>query len=79
MKSLRVFSLLVISHSLLAQKSQWVHPGANGRLVYGRDQSGIMIPDYSFAGYHSGGVALPTIYRAAWRLAAAPLSSRRFC
>ena len=61
MKSLRVFSLLVISHSLLAQKSQWVHPGANGRLVYGRDQSGIMIPDYSFVGYHSGGVSLPAI------------------
>ena len=35
--------------------------GANGHLVYGRDKSGVVIPDYSFAGYHGGGVALPSV------------------
>ena len=50
-----------LAPALLAQQSQWVHPGANGHLVYSRDKSGVMIPDYSFAGYHSGGVALPTV------------------
>jgi hypothetical protein len=60
-KSLRAATLLVFAHALLAQQSQWVHPGADGRLIYGRGKSGAVIPDYSFAGYHSGGVALPTI------------------
>jgi hypothetical protein len=60
-KSLRAASLLLLAHALLAQQSQWVHPGADGRLIYGRDKSGAVIPDYSFAGYHSGGVALPTV------------------
>jgi hypothetical protein len=60
-KSLRAATLLLFAHALLAQHSQWVHPGADGHLIYGRDKSGAMIPDYSFAGYRSGGVALPTI------------------
>jgi hypothetical protein len=60
-KSLRAATLLLFAHALLAQQSQWVHPGADGHLIYGRDKSGAMIPDYSFAGYHSGGVALPTV------------------
>ena len=50
-----------LAHALFAQQSQWVHPGANGRLVYRSDKSGAVIPDYSFAGYRSGGVALPTV------------------
>jgi len=60
-KSLRAAPLLLFAHALLAQQSQWVHPSANGHLVYGRDKSGVTISDYSFAGYHSGGVALPTV------------------
>lgn len=60
-KSLRAAALLLCAHGLLAQQSQWVHPGADGRLVYGRDKSGAVIPDYSFAGYRAGGVALPTV------------------
>ena len=43
------------------QQSQWVHPSANGRLIYHHDKNGVTIPDYSFAGYRSGGVALPTV------------------
>lgn len=60
-KSLRAASLLLFAHMLLGQHSQWVHPGANGHLVYGRDKYGVTIADYSFAGYHSGGVALPAV------------------
>lgn len=60
-RSLRAATLLLFAHALLAQQSQWVRPSANGRLVYSRDQNGVMIPDYSFAGYHSGGVALPSV------------------
>jgi hypothetical protein len=60
-KSLPATTLLLFAHTLLAQQSQWVHPSANGHLVYDRDKNGVMIPDYSFAGYHSGGVALPTV------------------
>jgi hypothetical protein len=54
-------TVLLFVHALLAQQSQWVHPGSNGRLVYFRGENGVTIPDYSFAGYHSGGVALPTV------------------
>jgi hypothetical protein len=53
--------LLALTASTNAQQSQWVHPNAQGQLVYGRDTKGVMLPDYSFAGYHAGGVALPTI------------------
>jgi len=60
-RSLRAATVLLFAHSLLAQQSQWVYPGAHGDLVYRRDRNGVTIPDYSFAGYHSGGVALPTV------------------
>ena len=39
-KSLRAATLLLFAHALLAQHSQWVHPGADGHLIYGRDKSG---------------------------------------
>ena len=61
LKPLCLVTLLIVVHALLAQQSQWVRPSANGRLVYSRDKNGVTIPDYSFAGYHSGGVALPTV------------------
>jgi hypothetical protein len=60
-KSLCAVTLLLSAQVLFAQQSRWVHPGPDGHLVYDRDKSGAMIPDYSFAGYHSGGVALPTV------------------
>jgi hypothetical protein len=44
-----------------AHQSQWVHPSADGHLIYHSDKNGVTIPDYSFAGYRSGGVALPTV------------------
>lgn len=44
-----------------AQTSTWVHPGADGRLVYRADERGNAIPDFSRAGYGGGGVALPEL------------------
>lgn len=42
-------------------QSQWVHLGADGRLVYEKSAKGDRIPDFSSAGYHGGGVALPHV------------------
>jgi len=40
---------------------RWVAPGPNGKLVYSYLTTGDRIPDFSSAGYHGGGVALPEI------------------
>jgi hypothetical protein len=44
----------------LTQKS-WVSLDAMGNLQYTSDAQGNRIPDFSFAGYGGGGVALPTV------------------
>jgi hypothetical protein len=44
-----------------ARQSEHVYVGADGRLVYVPYENGDRIPDFSFAGYGGGGVALPTI------------------
>ena len=41
--------------------SKRVYPGADGRLVYGPDAQGNVIPDFSHCGYMGGGVALPDV------------------
>lgn len=41
--------------------SAWVRPGADGKLVYNTTPRGDRILDFSFAGYMSGGVALPDV------------------
>lgn len=41
--------------------SSWVHPGADGRLVYRTTDRGDRIMDFSFAGYGGGGVPLPDV------------------
>lgn len=61
LKTLCLVAFLLVGHGLPAQHSRWVHPGGHGRLVYRRDKNGVTIPDYSFAGYRSGGVALPVV------------------
>jgi hypothetical protein len=61
LKTFSLVALSIVAPALPAQQSQWVYPGAHGDLVYRRDKNGVTIPDYSFAGYHSGGVALPTV------------------
>ncbi|WP_448699206.1 discoidin domain-containing protein [Mucilaginibacter sp. AW1-3] len=57
-------TILLLPAALLAQKkpqSQWVYPGANGKLVYKTTANGDRIMDFSQAGYMGGGVALPII------------------
>ena len=44
-----------------AAQSKWVHFGAKGRLVYAPSPKGDHIPDFSYAGYEGGGVALPSV------------------
>ena len=41
--------------------SEWVHPGADGKLVYKTTAAGDRIMDFSYAGYMAGGVALPNV------------------
>ena len=41
--------------------SSWAHYDSHGRLQYATDSAGNHIIDYSSAGYHGGGVALPTV------------------
>jgi hypothetical protein len=53
-------SLLLTAPQLSAQ-SAWVHYGPNGKLVYAHLANGDRIPDFSYAGYQGGGVALPNI------------------
>lgn len=41
-------------------RSEWVHTGAKGKLVYKTLAAGDRILDFSYAGYGGGGVALPS-------------------
>ena len=55
-----VLSLLAVWMRAGAAQSAWVHFGANSSLVYSNDNLGNRLPDFSFAGYEGGGVAIPT-------------------
>jgi hypothetical protein len=48
-------------HAQPAPQSEWVHPGANGKLVYKALPTGDRIIDFSHAGYGGGGVKLPVV------------------
>ena len=58
-------SAAVLGFALLAgiatAQSKWAGLGADGKMVYSRLSTGDRIPDFSFAGYKNGGVALPTV------------------
>ncbi len=61
MKTLiRICAVLLAATAVRAAQSQWVHFGPGGTLVYTNDDLGNQLIDYSYAGYQSGGVALPT-------------------
>lgn len=49
------------SQSSLTQQSRWVHYDTQGKLVYAYTSKGDHIPDFSYAGYEGGGVALPHV------------------
>src|ERR1700730_4665475 len=63
MRSFTALIVLCLVRITLAAppESEWVHPGADGKLVYKSTPRGDRILDYSFAGYRSGGVALPDV------------------
>lgn len=53
-------ALATLAVTLPAQ-SHWAYPGPHGKLVYTYTPKGDRIPDFSYAGYEGGGVALPTV------------------
>lgn len=55
-----LFSVVVFAAEPEAQ-SEWVHTGADGKLVYKTTPAGDRIMDFSHAGYMGGGVALPNV------------------
>src|SRR5215831_8839788 len=65
--SLKVAAALLLCSEALsavaaqAPTSEWVHPGADGKLVFKKTPSGDRIMDFSSAGYMGGGVALPNV------------------
>ena len=50
-----------VSASSMAQQSHWVKRGQDGKLMYTYTAQGDHIPDFSYAGYEGGGVALPNV------------------
>jgi len=52
---------LCLTSNTIAQTSQWVFPGPNGKLQYKTLPNGDRIMDFSTAGYMGGGVALPNV------------------
>jgi len=52
---------LAVAETNNLQKSEWVYPGPDGKLVYKTTATGDRIMDFSHAGYMGGGVALPTV------------------
>jgi hypothetical protein len=53
--------LLLAAAGAHAAQSSWVHFDNTHTLVYSNDNLGNRIPDFSFAGYDGGGVALPDV------------------
>lgn len=54
-------AVLVFSAGTLFAQSKWVQLGPDGKLVYAHSPQGDRIVDFSYAGYHGGGVALPSV------------------
>jgi len=61
MRPVRSLATLLVTAALLAAQgsSKWVFFGPDHRLQYRPDAQGNRIMDFSFAGYHGGGVKLP--------------------
>lgn len=73
-------SLLLMTSISVFGQATWVHFDTNGYMVYKTDNQGNRIPDFSYAGYEGGGVALPsnvTVQQTVSpRVATTPLTSR---
>lgn len=70
LRSIRLLTLLIavtvaaggwIAHAAEPATSEWVYPGADGKLVYKTTPAGDRIMDFSLAGYMGGGVLLPNV------------------
>ncbi|MGH9599671.1 MAG: hypothetical protein ACRD27_07380, partial [Terracidiphilus sp.] len=59
--ALALFAVLLCGSYTRAAESHWVRYGPHGKLVYTYTAKGDRIPDFSFAGYEGGGVALPFV------------------
>ena len=57
------FAMLSMSSltSQLHAAKRWIHLDATGKLMYGHTPNGDRIADFSSAGYHGGGIALPEV------------------
>jgi hypothetical protein len=53
--------VFVTAAAAAAPPSEWVHRGADGKLVYKTTPAGDRILDFSHAGYMGGGVAIPEV------------------
>ncbi|MFZ0820013.1 MAG: hypothetical protein WAM91_08075 [Candidatus Acidiferrales bacterium] len=53
-------ALLLFSDVEAAPQVQWIQ-FQDGRLIYGKDELGNRIPDFSTAGYEGGGVSIPDV------------------
>src|SRR4051812_28139147 len=62
MKRFICFALILslIPSGARAAQSTWVHFDSSGNLVYFKDDLSNRILDFSYAGYHGGGVKLPS-------------------
>jgi hypothetical protein len=54
-------ALLVLAAGTMLAQSKWAQLGPDGKLVYAHSPQGDRIVDFSYAGYHGGGVALPNV------------------
>jgi len=56
-------ALVVVMGGMAAfgAESEWVQPGADGKLVYKTTERGDRVMDFSYAGYMGGGMALPEV------------------
>ena len=59
--TLALSALILFATSSSRGQSRWVHLGSDGKLVYAYTAKGDRIPDFSYAGYEGGGVALPEV------------------
>ncbi len=58
---LPLLALVVLPVQAQSWESEIVSTGPDGRLQYATDDEGNRVPDFSRAGYHGGGVALPDV------------------
>jgi hypothetical protein len=59
MRGLVAVTMMLAGVGSLAAQNKWAALGPDGKLAYAKSPQGDHIVDFSYAGYHGGGVALP--------------------